>query len=136
MSPDGRRPKLFDAVLLDAPCSATGTIRRNPDIPYLKGPADIVALVRVQARLLDHAVNLIKSGGQLIYSTCSLEAEEGEAQIERLLATRPYVALVPIKADELHVPRECVTPSGMLRTLSFHYGGMDGFFAARLALRS
>ncbi|MGB8871134.1 MAG: RsmB/NOP family class I SAM-dependent RNA methyltransferase [Rhodomicrobium sp.] len=129
-------PELFDAVLLDAPCSATGTIRRNPDIPYLKGPADIVALVRVQARLLDHAVNLIKSGGQLIYSTCSLEAEEGEAQIERLLATRPYVALVPIKADELHVPRECVTPSGMLRTLSFHYGGMDGFFAARLALRS
>ena len=85
-------PEPFDAVLLDAPCSATGTIRRNPDIAYLKGESDIAALTRAQARLLDHALDLLKPGGQLVYSTCSLEAEEGEAQIERLLAARPDVS--------------------------------------------
>ena len=89
-------PELFDAVLLDAPCSATGTVRRNPDIPYLKGESDIVALTRAQARLLEHALTLLKPGGQLVYSTCSLEAEEGEAQIERLLAARPDVSVLPI----------------------------------------
>ncbi len=127
-------PEAFDAVLLDAPCSATGTIRRNPDIPYLKTPADIAALSAVQARLLDHAVGLLKPGGQLVYSTCSLEAEEGEAQIERLLASRPDVAFIPIQTGELNIPAECITPSGMLRTLPFHSGGMDGFLAARLAV--
>jgi 16S rRNA (cytosine967-C5)-methyltransferase len=151
----------FDAVLLDAPCSATGTIRRNPDIPYLKSEADIAALSAVQARLLAHALTLLKPGGQLVYSTCSLEAEEGEAQIERLLANRVDVALLPVRhcerseaiqskvtnagldrhggqgrlsmTDSL-IPPECVTEAGMLRTLPFHAGGMDGFFAARLAI--
>ena len=129
-------PEPFDAVLLDAPCSATGTIRRNPDISYLKCGADIAALSGVQARLLDHALSLLKPGGQLVYSTCSLEAEEGEAQIERLLAARPDVALLPIGADEAGIPPECVTPAGMLRTLPFHCGGMDGFFAARLTVQA
>jgi 16S rRNA (cytosine967-C5)-methyltransferase len=129
-------PEPFDAVLLDAPCSATGTIRRNPDIAYLKGEADIAALSRVQARLLGHALSLVKPGGRLVYSTCSLEAEEGEAQIERLLATRPDAALLPVRADEPGIPPECVTPAGMLRTLPFHCGGMDGFFAACLALKT
>ncbi len=160
-------PEPFDAVLLDAPCSATGTIRRNPDIPYLKTQADIEVLSAVQARLLNHAVGLLKPGGQLVYSTCSLEEEEGEAQIERLLAARPDVTLLPIDPNlrhcerseaiqghvldafldrhggqgrlamtdrALNIPAECVTPSGMLRTLPFHAGGMDGFFAARLAV--
>ena len=102
-------PEPFDAVLLDAPCSATGTIRRNPDIPYLKGESDIVALTRAQARLLEHALDLLKPGGQLVYSTCSLEAEEGEAQIERLLAARPDVSVLPIDpsviASEAKQPR-------------------------------
>jgi 16S rRNA (cytosine967-C5)-methyltransferase len=128
-------PEPFGAVLLDAPCSATGTIRRNPDIPYLKTEADIAALSRVQMRLLNHALSLLKPGGQLVYSTCSLEAEEGEGQIERLLAARPEVALLPIRADEFSIPPECVTQAGMLRTLPFHCGGMDGFFAARLAIQ-
>ncbi len=127
-------PEPFDAVLLDAPCSATGTIRRNPDIPYLKSAADIAALSAVQARLLDRAFRLVKPGGRLVYSTCSLEAEEGEARIERLLAARPDVALVPIDPGAPGIPAETVTPAGMLRTLPFHAGGMDGFFAARLAL--
>ena len=129
-------PEPFDAVLLDAPCSATGTIRRNPDIPYLKGESDIVALTRAQARLLEHALGLLKPGGQLVYSTCSLEAEEGEAQIERLLAARPDVSLLAdSRGAEAGIPPECVTPTGLLRTLPFHCGGMDGFFAARLCVQ-
>ncbi len=131
---DWTPPEPFDAVLLDAPCSATGTIRRNPDIPYLKSEADITALAAVQARLLKHALTLLKPGGRLVYATCSLEAEEGEEQIRALLAERAEIALMPIQADELGVPAEAITPQGMLRTLPFHGGGMDGFFAARLTL--
>ena len=102
----------FDAVLLDAPCSATGTIRRNPDIPYLKSEADITALAAVQARLLKHALNFLKPGGQLVYATCSLEPEEGEEQIRAVLAERNDIALIPIEADELGVPPEAITPQG------------------------
>ncbi len=129
-------PEPFDAVLLDAPCSATGTIRRNPDIPYLKSETDITALAAVQARLLKHAPSLLKPGGQLVYATCSLEPEEGEDQIGALLAERGDIALAPIHSDALGVPPEAVTDRGMLRTLPFHAGGMDGFFAARLTLQS
>ncbi len=128
-------PEPFDAVLLDAPCSATGTIRRNPDIAYLKSEADVAALAAVQGRLLNHALSLLKPGGRLVYSTCSLEPEECEAQIEALLAARSDVMLVPVHADELRVPPEAITGAGMVRTLPFHAGGIDGFFAARLTLR-
>ena len=129
-------PERFDAVLLDAPCSATGTIRRNPDIAYLKSDADIAALAAVQAKLLNHALGLLAPGGHLVYATCSLEPEEGEEQIQALLAGRSDVALLPIQADEICLPPDAITPDGMLRTLPFHAGGMDGFFAARLTLRS
>ena len=125
-------PEPFDAILLDAPCSATGTIRRNPDIPYLKSETDITALASVQARLLDHALGLLKPGGRLVYATCSLEPEEGEQQIRALLAARADIALAPIDAGECNLPPEAITPQGMLRTLPFYAGGMDGFFAARL----
>ena len=125
---------LFDAALLDAPCSATGTIRRNPDIAYLKSEADIAALAAVQARLLNYTLSLVKPGGLIVYATCSLEPEEGEAQIQALLAGRRDVSLLPIVPNELPVPHEAITPAGMLRTLPFHAGGMDGFFAARLRL--
>jgi 16S rRNA (cytosine967-C5)-methyltransferase len=125
-------PEPFDAVLLDAPCSATGTIRRNPDIPYLKSDADVAALSGVQARLLAHALDLVKPGGAVVYATCSLEPQEGEAQIEALLAARSDAALAPIRAQAVGVPTDFVTPASMLRTLPFHGGGMDGFFAARL----
>jgi 16S rRNA (cytosine967-C5)-methyltransferase len=76
----------------------------------------------------------LKPGGQLVYATCSLEPEEGAEQIRAVLAERNDIALVPIQADELGIPPEAVTPQGMLRTLPSHAGGMDGFFAARLAL--
>jgi 16S rRNA (cytosine967-C5)-methyltransferase len=126
----------FDAVLLDAPCSATGTIRRNPDIAYLKSDADIAALAAVQKRLLNHALGLLAPGGHLVYATCSLEREEGEEQIQALLAERSDVALLPIRTDEICLPPDAITSHGMLRTLPFHMGGMDGFFAARLSVRS
>ena len=129
----------FDAVLLDAPCSSTGTIRRHPDIPYLKSPKDIEALAGLQARLLDNAASLLKPGGRLVYSTCSLEPEEGEAQIAAFLVRDEAFSLEPIEADELFGQAEWIEPSGCLRTFPYElrldtleWSGMDGFFAARL----
>jgi 16S rRNA (cytosine967-C5)-methyltransferase len=126
-------PAPFDAVLLDAPCSATGTIRRNPDIPYLKSEADIAALAALQHRLLAHAATLVKPGGTLIYCTCSLEPEEGEAQAAAFLAAHPAFALAPIPRNPALAP--FITREGFLRTFPFQMetqegDGMDGFFAA------
>jgi 16S rRNA (cytosine967-C5)-methyltransferase len=134
-SPDER----FDAVLLDAPCSSTGTVRRHPDIPYLKSPKDIEDLAILQARLLDNAVTLLKLGGTLVYSTCSLEIEEGEAQIAALLARTPAIQVDPIPPDEVFGQGDWLQSPGFLRTFPFQLdlgtpelSGMDGFFAARL----
>jgi 16S rRNA (cytosine967-C5)-methyltransferase len=129
----------FDAVLLDAPCSSTGTIRRHPDIPYTKSPKDIEALAGLQGRLLDNAVKLLKPGGTLVYSTCSLEPEEGEAQIASLMVRDNGLRLDEIGKDELAGQAEWIEPSGCLRTFPYElkldspeWSGMDGFFAARL----
>jgi 16S rRNA (cytosine967-C5)-methyltransferase len=134
-APDER----FDAVLLDAPCSSTGTIRRHPDIPYLKSAKDIEALVPLQARLLDNAASLLKPGGTLVYSTCSLEPEEGEAQIANLLVRREDLRLDPLQPEDVFGQGEWIKPSGCLRTFPYQldlgtpeWSGMDGFFAARL----
>ncbi|HET7447218.1 MAG TPA: 16S rRNA (cytosine(967)-C(5))-methyltransferase RsmB [Methyloceanibacter sp.] len=130
---------LFDAVLLDAPCSSTGTIRRHPDIPYVKSAKDIEALVALQARLLDNAASLVRPGGKLVYSTCSLEPEEGEAQIAAFLTRNNAFSLDPIAPGELYGQAEWIEPSGCLRTFPYELrfdvpecSGMDGFFAARL----
>jgi 16S rRNA (cytosine967-C5)-methyltransferase len=122
----------FDAVLLDAPCSATGTMRRHPDIAHLKRPGDIASLAGLQARLIAAAARLLAPGGRLVFASCSLQPEEGEAQVEAALAA----GLVPdpIRAEELPGLPEAVTPAGHLRTrpdLWAERGGMDGFFAAR-----
>ena len=129
----------FDAVLLDAPCSSTGTIRRHPDVPWLKGEAEIGVLTGLQTKLLDRAASLVKPGGTLVYCVCSLEPEEGEAQIEALLASNLNLARGPIGADEVLGKAELINARGELRTLPFHlpdadprWGGLDGFFAARL----
>lgn len=129
----------FDAVLLDAPCSSTGTIRRHPDVPYLKSDADIAELAALQTRLLDNAVRLLKPGGTLVYSTCSLEPEEGEAQIAALLARNDSLRIEPMRADEPFGNTAWAQSSGVLRTFPFQlqldspeWSGMDGFFAARL----
>jgi 16S rRNA (cytosine967-C5)-methyltransferase len=129
----------FDAVLLDAPCSSTGTIRRHPDIPYVKSAEDIAALAPLQERLLDNAAKLVKPGGRLVYSTCSLEPEEGEAQIASLLVRNAGLTLQPVEEAELFGQAEWIEPSGCLRTFPYDlkldspaWSGMDGFFAARL----
>lgn len=132
-------PAAFDAVLLDAPCSATGTLRRHPDIGSTKGPKDVAALAALQSRLLERALAWVKPGGLLVYATCSLEPEEGEGQIERLLASGAPVERVPVSAGEIGGLAEAVTAAGDVRTLPCHLAaadprlsGCDGFFAARL----
>ncbi len=132
-------PERFDAVLLDAPCLATGTIRRHPDLPYLKRPSDLKSLVELQARLLDGAARLLKPGGALVYCTCSLEPEEGPEQIAQLLARRPELTVAPITSGVYGLSEDWLTNEGSLRTLPFHLpmqpaelSGLDGFFAARL----
>jgi 16S rRNA (cytosine967-C5)-methyltransferase len=129
----------FDAVLLDAPCLATGTIRRHPDIAWLKRAADLVPLADLQRRLLDRAVALTRPGGLIVYCTCSLEPEEGEEQIAALLARDSRVRRKPVLAEDVAGLEELVSADGDLRTLPCHLpaeeprlGGLDGFFAARL----
>ncbi len=129
----------FDAVLLDAPCSATGTVRRHPDIPWLKSEADIAALTSLQQRLLDRAVELLKPGATLVYCVCSLEPEECEDQIAALLARDDRIARAPVAAQEVAGHAEFLTADGDLRTLppqlpdpDPRWGGLDGFYAARL----
>ncbi len=129
----------FDLVLLDAPCSSTGTIRRHPDVPWLKQPADIAKLAALQRRLIERAVTLTKPGGTLVYCTCSLETEEGEDIITSLLAHTPDLQRAPIAASEVFGRDEFITKAGDLRTLPCHFpdpdsrlAGVDGFYAARL----
>jgi 16S rRNA (cytosine967-C5)-methyltransferase len=129
----------FDAVLVDAPCSSTGTIRRHPDVGWLKSETDLAQLTALQTRLLDRAVALTKPGGTIVYCVCSLEPEEGEQQIEALLGREPSLQRKPIQQDEIPGIAEFLSPQGDLRTLPSHWSdsdprmaGLDGFFAARL----
>jgi 16S rRNA (cytosine967-C5)-methyltransferase len=138
--PDGKAPEGgFDGVLVDAPCASTGTIRRHPDVAWLKQETDIGALTALQKRLLQKAVSLLKPGGTLVYCTCSLEPEEGEQAVAALLAAEPGMRRAPVTSSEVSGLAEIVTPDGELRTLPCHLpnvdprlGGLDGFYAARL----
>jgi 16S rRNA (cytosine967-C5)-methyltransferase len=124
--------RTFDAVLLDAPCSATGTFRRHPDVLWAARPGDVASLAGVQGKLLDSAAGRLKPGGRLVYCVCSLEPEEGEAQVEAFLARRPDMRLDPVASEEGGSPAASLTPRGTLRILPHHReGGLDGFFAAR-----
>jgi 16S rRNA (cytosine967-C5)-methyltransferase len=129
----------FDGILVDAPCTSTGTIRRHPDVGWLRQESDIAPLVAAQKRLLQKSVALLRPGGTLVYCTCSLEPEEGEQAISALLASEPAMRRVPIEAGEVAGLGEVVTANGDLRTLPCHLphhdprlGGLDGFYAARL----
>ena len=129
----------FDAVLLDAPCSATGTIRRHPDVAWTKTPDDRDKLVALQARLLEAAARLTRPGGRLIYCTCSLEPQEGEEQIEAFLAAHPDFARQPIESAEIGGMAEAIDRNGDLRTLPHQLrnetprlSGWSGFYASRL----
>lgn len=131
----------FDAILIDAPCSATGTIRRHPDVPWTKKPGDVEALASLQTKLLNRAALLTRAGGRIVYCTCSLEPEEGEQQIAAFLRRNPDFRRAPIEPGD-GVPDEFINRDGDLRTLPHYWAnedprlsGIDGFFAARL-LRS
>jgi 16S rRNA (cytosine967-C5)-methyltransferase len=129
-----RPERPFDLVLLDAPCTATGTIRRHPDIPWVKSPDDVARLAEVQARLLDAALDLTASGGTLVYAVCSLQPEEGEQRMAALLA-QGGVERLPIRRAELAGLEGQIDDEGQLRTFPSHHpasGGLDGFFVARL----
>lgn len=128
-----------DAILLDAPCSATGTLRRHPDVAWHRKPEDIKRLTETQAQLLRHALNILKDGGMLVYSVCSLQPEEGEEQITAILAERKDITLVPVKPETLGGMAECITKRGEVRTLPMHLpelDGMDGFYAAVLVKKN
>jgi 16S rRNA (cytosine967-C5)-methyltransferase len=129
----------FDAVLLDAPCSSTGTIRRHPDVPWLKTADDVAKLAALQRRLLDRAVALTKPGGTLVYCTCSLEPQENEMIVADLLVRETCLQRAPINAAEIFGCREFISKDGDLRTLPCHFSdsdsrfaGVDGFYAVRL----
>lgn len=133
---------LFDALLLDAPCSATGTIRRHPDILYLKSESVIFELRKIQRQMLEKAVTLLKPGGLLIYCTCSLEHEEGEQQIDRFVKTNPNIERVPVRSEEISGQQDWLTESGDVRLLPYYTPfstdvapGMDGFFISRLRVK-
>jgi len=131
----------FDGILIDAPCTSTGTIRRHPDIGWLRQESDIAPLAATQRRLLRKALAALKPGGMLIYCTCSLEPEEGELAISELLQSETAVRRLPIEAGEVAGLSEILTEDGDLRTLPCHLphqdprlGGLDGFYAARLVV--
>ena len=128
--------QVFDGILLDAPCSATGTIRRHPDAQYLKKSSDIDALVKLQAELLSRAASFVKAGGVLLYCTCSLQKREGELQVAKFLDENENFERLPVGADELDGLDHLINDEGDVRTLPFYQVGesygMDGFFISRL----
>ena len=124
----------FDAVLLDAPCTATGTFRRHPDVLWASRPSDIVKLAQVQSAMLEAAAERVRPGGRLVYCVCSLEQEEGEGQIEAFLAARGDFCIDALAPGEGGSPPRSLTLDGALRILPCHLqGGTDGFFIARMA---
>ncbi|MGN7097616.1 RsmB/NOP family class I SAM-dependent RNA methyltransferase [Brevundimonas diminuta] len=132
---DWEDDRTFDAVLLDAPCTATGTYRRNPEVLRATRPADVAKLADVQHRLLDAAAEKVKPGGRLVYCVCSLEREEGETQVIAFLRRNPAFRTVAAVPAEVGAPDEALTPEGWLRILPSQWaerGGLDGFFAAKL----
>ena len=125
----------YDAILLDAPCSATGTIRRHPDLPHAKDGSDFGALIEMQAQMLDHALGLLKPGGRLVYCTCSLLPDEGECQVEEALTRHPGLTVDPAALALPGIDAGWITPEGGLRLRPDYWadqGGMDGFYIACL----
>jgi 16S rRNA (cytosine967-C5)-methyltransferase len=124
--------RTFDIVILDAPCSATGTIRRHPDILRLKRTDDIARMADLQRTMLANAAGLVAPGGLLLYATCSLEPEEGERQVAAFLDEQPQFQREAVDPASAEADPAWFTPLGELRTLPLHLSGMDGFYAARL----
>ncbi|CAM3452156.1 RsmB/NOP family class I SAM-dependent RNA methyltransferase [Paracoccus nototheniae] len=135
---DWRPATLFDAVLLDAPCSATGTIRRHPDLPFIRDGHGIAELIELQTAMLDHALSLLRPGGRLVYATCSLIPDEGEVQVAEALERHPGLAVERPDMPGIALPGiepDWITEEGGLRLRPDFWpglGGMDGFYLARL----
>jgi 16S rRNA (cytosine967-C5)-methyltransferase len=128
--------KPFDAILLDAPCSSTGTMRRHPDVPWTKGPVDIAKLAELQEKLLRHTLTLVGPGGVVVFSNCSLDPLEGEDMVARVLADSPAYRRVAIDAADWPGLEEAITPLGEFRTtpaMLADAGGLDGFYACVIA---
>lgn len=127
----------YDAILLDAPCSATGTIRRHPDLPLIKNGDEIEPLTKLQMQLIDHAITLLKPGGTLVYCTCSLLPVEGEFQVKAALKRHDALSLLPTDPTTLGGDADWASPEGGLRLWPSNWadkGGMDGFYMAALRL--
>ena len=126
--------KKYDFILLDAPCSATGTIRKNPDLIHIKEQHDLKQNIQLQKLLLQRAISFLSSAGVLVYCVCSLEIEEGEDQIEAFLAENSTISLMPIDDKEFPEYKHFINPRGYLRTLPHLQvdGGIDGFFISKL----
>ncbi|MDC1303025.1 RsmB/NOP family class I SAM-dependent RNA methyltransferase [Pelagibacterales bacterium] len=126
--------KKYDFILLDAPCSATGTIRKNPDLIHIKEQHDLKKNIQLQKLLLQRAINFLSSTGVLVYCVCSLEIEEGENQIDAFLAENEAISLIPIDEKEFPEYKHFINPRGYLRTLPHLQvdGGIDGFFISKL----
>ena len=125
----------YDAILLDAPCSATGTIRRHPDLPHAKDGSDFGELIALQAQMIDHALGLLKPGGRLVYCTCSLLPDEGECQVDEALLRHDDLKTDPAALSLPGVDPAWVTEEGGLRLRPDYWaekGGMDGFYIACL----
>jgi 16S rRNA (cytosine967-C5)-methyltransferase len=130
-----RPPGPQDAVLLDAPCTATGTIRRHPDIAWHKTPADVARMAELQGRLLAAAVEMVRPGGLVVYASCSLQPEEGPQVVAGALEANLPVERLPVQPAELDGLAVDITPEGDVRTLPCHlagHGGLDGFYIVRL----
>jgi 16S rRNA (cytosine967-C5)-methyltransferase len=128
----------FDAIVLDAPCSATGTIRRNPDLPHAKDGAEFGALIGMQSELIDHAWSLLKPGGRMVFCTCSLLPDEGEVQIDEALERHGDMTVDTAALDVPGIAPEWITAEGGLRLRPDYWadiGGMDGFYIAALRKR-
>jgi 16S rRNA (cytosine967-C5)-methyltransferase len=130
-----RPPAPVRHVLLDAPCTSTGTLRRHPDVAWLKSQEDVLRMIALQDRLLDAAIEMVAPGGTVVYCVCSLQREEGPDRVAALLERNDRVERRPIAPAEIGGMGDLVTPAGDLRTLPCYlgeHGGMDGFYAARL----
>lgn len=124
--------QLFDAVLLDAPCSSTGTLRKHPDVCWTKDENDIAKLAALQGQMLRHALTLVGAGGIVVFSNCSLDPSEGEAMIAQVLAENPDFERVAVRKDDWPGMEAAVTAEGDLRTTPDMFGGIDGFFSSVL----
>lgn len=128
--------ELFDAVLLDAPCSSTGTLRKHPDVCWTKDKNDIAKLATLQEQMLRHAINLVKPGGIVVFSNCSLDPSEGEEMVERVLANNGRLERVPALISDFPGMEAAMNTKGELRTTPDMFGGVDGFYAAMLRVNA